>query len=181
MPKVLSVQFVVRGTVSMAVLALAVASCFAQGATSANKFQLLKAGKLPRPMLMHGTAIVGNRMYVMGGNFEEQLPSGKVIDHWPKAVYSAEIKADATLGAWRPETPLPETRAYIENSVQVINDRIYILGGNVHPTETSIESDYRHSNDVLWTRVNRDGTLAPWQKSEPFRDCLLYTSDAANE
>lgn len=147
---------------------------------SGGKFQLLEAGKLPRPLLLHGAAVVGNRLYIIGGNFEEHSTTG-VVDHWPKTVHSAPIGADATLGVWRKETPLPESRAYIENSVQVINDRIYVLGGNVHPLETSAENDFKHSNDVLWTRINADGTLDSWQKSEPFGERRSCAASCASD
>jgi hypothetical protein len=149
-------------------------------AQTGSKFQLLEVGRLPRPLLLHGAAVVGNRLYIIGGNFEEKTEAG-TVDHWPTTVYSASINPDATLGVWRRETPLPQTRAYIENSVQVINDRIYVLGGNVHMQETSPEGEFKHSNDVLWTRVKPDGTLDALQKSEPFGERRSCAASCATD
>ncbi|MGI8905314.1 MAG: Kelch repeat-containing protein [Candidatus Sumerlaeaceae bacterium] len=127
-------------------------------------FSLAKSGKLPVPTMMHGTAVVGSRVYIFGGNFEQAPGSG---GGWINDVYSAPVQGQGTLGEWRKEEPLPERRAYIGNAVQVINNHIYIVGGSVFQAQNSADNGVQ-SQDVLWTTVGADGKLSTWQKSQPF-------------
>lgn len=123
-------------------------------------FSPLRCTKLPAAMQMQGSAVIGNRLYTFGGASNQ--------GGWLNDVISAEIRSDGTLGTWRNETPMPERRHYIGQSVEVVNDRIYIIAGTIAPTKDATEGQTRSTNDVLWTKVRPDGTLEEWRKSEPF-------------
>jgi hypothetical protein len=128
-------------------------------------FSLAKAGKLPVATMMHGSAVVGTRLYLLGGNYEKL---GSPDSGWVADVYSAPISTNGTLGEWRKEESLPERRAYIGNAVQVINNHIYIVGGSTYDANNSGDNGAHISQEVVWTTVGADGKLAPWQKSQPF-------------
>jgi len=86
------------------------------------------------------------------------------------------------LGTWREETPLPDMRSYISQSVEVVHDRIYIIGGGLAATTNTLENQLGRANDVLWTRVNSDGTLEPWKRSQPFtNDPCACTATSSND
>lgn len=123
-------------------------------------FSLLRCTPLPVGTQMHGCAVVGQRVYVMGGNADNR--------GWTMEVSSAPILPNFYLGAWRRERSLPEYRSYISQSVEVVNDRIYIVGGSVADTSATRDQDLKHVDDVLWTRVRSDGTLEEWRRSERF-------------
>lgn len=128
-------------------------SAFAQPAA----FSVPKCTDMLAPVQMHGSAVVGKRLYVFGGDDNKG---------WTNSAASAEITASGRLGEWRPEAPLPERRAYISQAVEVVNNRIYIVGGSIaaDPTSTVTNS----AKDVLWTEVKPDGTLGEWKHSDPF-------------
>lgn len=123
-------------------------------------FALLSCTRLPIPRQMHGAAVVGARLYVMGGILN--------VGGWTPSVISAPIMQGGALGAWREEQPMPEMRSYISQSIEVVNDRIYVIGGGVAATTNTLEAELSRANDVLWTRVNADGTLQEWKRSLPF-------------
>ncbi len=136
-------------------------------------FSLMRCTPLPMARQMHGAAVVGNRLYVLGG-----------IEHvggWTGSVISAPILKGGALGPWRQERPMPELRNYISQSVEVVNDRIYVVGGGVVETTNTQEDQLTRAKDVLWTRVNRDGTFQRWWRSEPFTEtpasCIATASN----
>ena len=132
----------------------------AQTPAQAPVFALKRCTNLPEPVQMHGCAVVGNRIYVFGG--------GATRTGWTNDVYSAPIEMDGSLGQWRREQPMPERRFYTGTSIEVVNSRIYVVGGNIAPLATSVEKDQVFATDALWTSVLSDGSLAPWQHSAPF-------------
>jgi hypothetical protein len=136
-------------------------------------FALLSCTRLPIPRQMHGAAVVGARLYVMGGISN--------VGGWTPSVISAPIMQGGALGSWRDERPMPEMRNYISQSVEVVNDRIYVVGGGVAPTTNTLEKDLVRANDVLWTQVNADGTLQEWRRSAPFTQtptsCIATSSN----
>ncbi len=148
----------------------------ADGQQQQPVFPLMHTTKLPEARQMHGSAVVGNRLYVFGG---ATLKQG-----WSNDVLSAEILPTAQLGPWKREaTALPERRSYICQSVEVINDRIYIIGGNVAPAANTPEKTVLDAQDILWSSVQPDGSLGPWRKSDPFPGVpisCLATSAADN-
>lgn len=141
-------------------LALCCASILSAQAPAAAPaaFALKQCTKLPLPRQMHGCAVLGTRVYVFGGATTKQ---------WENDVLSADITPDGNLGQWRPELAMPERRHYISNSVEVVNNRIYVIGGAVAPQPGSTEAQNIAIADVLWTSVKPDSTLNPWRKSTP--------------
>ncbi|MBN1901734.1 hypothetical protein JW926_10465 [Candidatus Sumerlaeota bacterium] len=108
---------------------------------------------LPDQIQMHGSAVLGNFLYVFGGN---KAPEG-----WTTSVRMAPIHQDGSLGNWGDTTPLPSPRAYIANSALALNDVVYIIGG--------LESDPgKKHNTAIWSRPRPDGHLEPWLESPPF-------------
>ncbi len=139
---------------------------------------LPEIGKLPYNMQMHGTAIVGNRIYVFGGD----LAGGVNETLWTNKVQSAPIDITSrSFGEWRDEEPLPELRAYLNNCVEVVNDRIYIVGGSSFKSAT-IENAVQRVNTVLWTQVGADGKLKPWTVSKSFPgDGVVLSASCSTE
>lgn len=119
-----------------------------------------KCTELPVARQMHGSAVVGDRLYVFGG--------GEDVTGWTDSVISADIDPAKGLGQWKPERPMPDRRHYIGNSVEVVNNRIYVVGGSVAASSASLAGTVQSRHDVVWTSVQPDGTLAPWRTSAPF-------------
>jgi len=120
------------------------------------------------PMLferqMYGAGILGNYIYILGGN----SPGRNYIT----SVNKARINADGTLGYWEETTPLPSGRSYIENSTLVLNDIVYIVGG-LDGLKSSCPSS------ILWSRPQAGGHLEPWRESPPYDGRGLHCSVAA--
>ncbi len=161
------------------VLSATVLACcltvFAQNLPQATPppFSLLQCTRLPIPRQMHGAAVVGARLYIMGGIAN--------VGGWTNSVLSAPIMQGGSLGTWREERPMPENRNYISQSIEVVNDRIYVIGGGVAETTNTQEENLTRAKDVLWTRVNADGTLQEWKRSDPFTQvptsCIATSSN----
>ncbi len=102
---------------------------------------------------MHGAAVLGDYLYVFSGIQGDDLPTA--------SVQKARIRADGQLDAWTETTPLPANRTYIGNSTLVLNDIVYIIGGDVEHTAQC------HTT-AIWSRPGPDGNLEPWSESPPF-------------
>jgi hypothetical protein len=124
------------------------------GATCAWAQSLYKeTTPLPEIRQMHGAAVLGDYLYVFGGN---KNPEG-----YTQSVNKAPINPDGSLGEWSDTTPLPSRRSYIPNSTLALNDIVYIVGGLDGATEKKF-------NTAIWSRPMADGNLEPWQESPPF-------------
>jgi hypothetical protein len=97
-------------------------------------------GTLPVAMYGMGYAATKGRFYLIGGYDD--------TDHSTSSVYSAPINPDGTLGSFREEISLPDTRGY--NSCFVIKNKLYVVCGNTN------------TNDIYQTTINNDGTLNSW-------------------
>ena len=65
---------------SIAMLAFGVmtaSSAYCQQPAESPQLSLLRCNKLLQPTQMHGTAVVGNRIYIFGGNV---LPKGQPVE-----------------------------------------------------------------------------------------------------
>jgi len=124
-----------------------------------------EATALPAARQMHGAAVLGDYLYVIGGAQE--------VVGWVPSVIKARILPDKTLGPWEETTALPEPRAYIENSTIALNDVLYVVGGFNGTTN-------ENKRTVYWTKPMYEGHLAPWNESAPFLntglDCLTVVS-----
>lgn len=133
---------------------------------------LPRCGRTPLPVHRHGAAILGRRLYVIGGG----TPQG-----WTTAVSSGVIGDDGRISDWRNEIPLPEFRSYIGSAVTVVGNRLYVAGGNTCRRPNTDDKELRKTADVLWTEVGPDGMLKPWRRSIPFPgpplSCVAACSD----
>lgn len=131
---------------------------------AATTFNTKRCNPLPQPRQLHGCAVVGSRLYVIGGSNDTQMFND---------VSSAEIQPDGNLGAWRNESALPDYRRSISTSVEVVNSRIYVIGGASVQNATDTAARLVRTKDVLWTTVEPTGALKEWQRSAPFDEVPL--------
>lgn len=147
-PHVLVIVFLVLGGVSTPIAA----------GPAEEPFDLTTIGTLPIPTVMHGSAVVGSRLYIFGGNTE---PGG-----WTQDVWSAQINSVDGLEEWRNEAPLPLMSAYFSNSTVVSGEYIYIFGGSRYAKREAGDNEGRAATNYLWTKAGKDGVLEPWRTSE---------------
>jgi len=126
---------------------------------------------LPQPRAFHGTAVMGDYLYVLGGSTLSKSKEGKTVQNVDSSVHSAKISAGSSIGEWTLEnwsqnTPLPAPLHYIGNSTLVLNDVVYVIGGGLDPLSRTV------SNVAYWSKPLNDGRLTPWQKSRPFGEGL---------
>lgn len=117
---------------------------------------LPQVGKLPVPTQMHGTAVIGERLYILGG----ENASG-----WSNTVYSAPVGGDGKVGAWRSEVSLPVRISYLNNSLEVVGNRIYIIGGTVAADAGTPEVQLVRNQEIFWTETGEEGVLNAWRKA----------------
>ena len=97
---------------------------------------------LPVALFWSQVIMTKNRVYLIGGRNGATYLS---------TVYTATINADGTLGTWIIDTPLPISVSNMQ--IIVINNRVYLLGGNINGIPLST---------VYTTTINTDGTLGTW-------------------
>jgi hypothetical protein len=119
---------------------------------------LQTAKPLPIPTQMYGTAVLGDYLYVIGGN--SYVP-GTIDDLWQTSVWRSFIYPDGSLDDWEKSTPLPANRSYIENLTITLNDVVYVVCGYNGVTDTKYKN-------ILWTRPLANGELEPWRESLPY-------------
>lgn len=114
--------------------------------------------QLPGPRQMYGSVVLGDYIYLIGGNNQGKgdSPEGYTTD-----VERAMIKPDGTLASWGKTTPLSSSRSYINNSTIALNDVVYIGGG--YDGKKDI-----HCNNIMWTRPLPNGHLENWRESVSF-------------
>lgn len=122
-----------------------------------------KASPMLAPRAFHGSAVLGDYIYVIGGSIVGTV-NGKKGEIATKDVEYAHINSDGTLGAFQNTTPLGQPRHYINNSTLVLNDTVYVIGGS------SAILNGKRTNTVAWTRPKSDGSLEPWRESQPFAE-----------
>jgi Kelch motif len=147
----------VRVLLALAILASTVWSAAAQSEAS----QYFETLELPVGREKHGAAVVGDYLYVFGG--EVLQPDGTTA--FTAASSFAPIRPDGQIGTWRATSPLPAAIAYIGNSVIVRGRVIYIAGGSVRqrPEATGVASRI-----VLMAAQLSEGQLSAWIPSDPF-------------
>lgn len=128
------------------------------------------AGQLPEGLDLHGSAVVGSRLYIFGG---------KKAGAWNNQAWSAELRSNGSLGQWRDEATLPQFATHIGSLVEVFNDRIYIMGGLRVASADITEKTITTAKEVLWTRVGADGKLEEWKQSEPLEKPLAHGASCA--
>lgn len=99
-----------------------------------------------------GAAVYNNRLYIVGG--QTNASSGGVT-----TVEYADINPTGTLSSWSTTgmSALPSARH--NHSVQIYNDRIYLIGGNSNGTL---------QDNVYYAKLNSDGTMNSWVQTSSF-------------
>lgn len=118
---------------------------------------------LPVPRAFHGSAVLGDYLYVIGGG--TYVPQGNQVTHNPDldtTVFKVPIAANSQIGQWTTTTSIPSPRYYINQSTVVLNDVVYVIGGS---TQAVGGDSY---NTAIWAKPLQDGTLTPWVTTEPF-------------
>lgn len=115
---------------------------------------------MPAERDTHGSAIVGNSLFVIGGaETKAWKPTASVL--------RADIQTSKALGFWESVTPLPKKVLYIGTSVVSLGNKLYVVGGQERTDDRSGDSgDKVILNSVLYTTVAPDGSLSPWVESE---------------
>lgn len=106
------------------------------------------ATPLPEPVFFPSAAAWNGRVYVTGGWNGSSLVN---------KVYSAEVQADGSLGAWIAQKSLPEA---VYTHAAVSDGTLYVLGGTVNGGNDI-------QNTVYFAKINADGTLSDWASTTP--------------
>ncbi len=123
--------------------------CFAQQPI----YKMTQSLSMPRQM--YGTAVLGDYLYVIGGNIQGK---GDSEEGYVTTVEKALINPDGTIGKWTQTTPLSKKRSYIHNSTLVLNDIVYVVMGTEGAAGIAAKT-------ILWTRPKPNGDLEPWRES----------------
>jgi len=118
---------------------------------------------MPMPRQMYGSAVLGNYLYLLGGNEPDK--------DYLKSVQMAHITETGALENWQDTTPLPVSLSYIENTTLALNDVLYVVGGWDGITEKCM-------NVIHWTRPKADGHLEGWRTSPPYPGMGIQCSTA---
>jgi len=113
---------------------------------------------MPLARAYHGSAVLGNYLYVVGGKVEDPAGSSNPDD---TIVLVSRIAPNGQLSQWVPTKPLPHPRYQIMNSTVSINDTMYVVGGSNQVWEGD------RYDTILWTRPMPNGDLQPWRESDP--------------
>lgn len=119
-------------------------------------YKITEPLKIPRQM--YGTVILGDYIYIIGGNIQGQ---GDNPEGYVTSVEKAKINPDGTLGKWEATTSLPRNRCYINNSTLALNDIVYVVMGTEGVGGTAAKT-------IFWTKPRADGNLEPWRESIPY-------------
>lgn len=103
---------------------------------------------LPVAVFFPSAAFWNGRLYVAGGWTGSELSAG---------VYSAEVRADGSLGPWVAQRPLPEG---VYTHAAVSAGTLYVLGGSINGGNIIF-------NGVYAARIAADGGLEPWRLDTP--------------
>jgi hypothetical protein len=110
-------------------------------------------GALPHVARHHAMAIVGDRLYVVGG--EPKRVAGQP-DTAVAGVWSASIDGAGRIGGFRDETSLPAPRTW--HSVLVYDSQLIVAGGALHA------GLFTTGTDQLWiSEVATDGSLGSFR------------------
>jgi len=158
----------------VASFAVALVAAFAAPAALSQQNEFIVPAKpLAGARGFHGSAVLGNYLYVFGGTLDPD-GAGKTIEKATSTVMKAPILPTGETGPWEETTPLPQPRHYIGNSTLVVNDMVCILGGSNAPLNGTVFAT------ALYTRPLPNGTLLPWTESAPFGNSGLTTVTAVS-
>jgi len=112
---------------------------------------------LPQFLVMHGTVVMGDFLYVVGGIEGPGAGTGLPT----RNVLRSRISNDGNLAPWVFDTPLPANRHYIASSTFGLNGVLYVVGGKDGATT-------RYYNNAVWSRPDANGVLSPWRETPAF-------------
>lgn len=134
----------------------------------ASRF-IYEARDLPKGRGFHGSAVMGDFLYVFGGSSTTTPSDGNGqngLEEVDTTVIKSQILSGGQLGEWEVTTPLPKTLHYIGASTIALNDVVYIVGGS------TLAASGTYYNTAIWSKPLPDGTLMPWRESRPFGEKL---------
>ncbi len=107
---------------------------------------------LPTERAYSGAVAYNNRMYFMGGRTNAGVTT---------AVHIADVTPNGKLGTWTSSgNTLPAANQF-DPSVQVYNDRLYVIGGASSTTAAP-------TNTTQFTKINSNGTINAWVQTTSF-------------
>jgi hypothetical protein len=122
--------------------------------------QYFQTQSLPSGRQMHGASVIGDYLYVFGGNETD-------VGFTTSSLF-APISEDGQVGRWQSTTPLSTPGGvpitYIGNSTVTRGRIVYVCGGNVNDGGQVNLS----SNIVMMAAQMNDGHLSRWLPSRPF-------------
>jgi hypothetical protein len=122
---------------------------------------------LPVGRAMHGSAVLGDNLYVFGGNVDGGLPAQLMNEGgFTSSVMRTSILPNGQTGPWKNDRTLPQIRAYITNSTVSLNDVVYVVGGT-DGLEDLGQQGTKYKTALI-SRIGADGNLTPWVESIPF-------------
>jgi hypothetical protein len=125
--------------------------------TFAESEFIKQVNSLPVARGFHGTVVLGDFLYVIGGSaLVDDLQVPAITTH------VARIFPDGQLSQFLTTSRLPQSRHYISNSTLVLNDTVYVIGGGEEIVGGA------NSKTIAWTRPTPSGMLEPWRESAPF-------------
>ncbi|MGB0563948.1 MAG: Kelch repeat-containing protein [Spirulinaceae cyanobacterium] len=108
-----------------------------------------EVGQLPEPRTVHAVAIVGDRLYVIGGTREFEKGTA-VFD----TVFAADIAADGTVGEFEQLEPFPTTISWV--TATVVGEQIVAIAG-----KTNFAGGV--SGEVWSAQVDESGALSAFE------------------
>lgn len=154
---------------SLLALSLSTALLLPSGLSAQASRFIYETRDLPKGRGFHGSAVMGDYLYVFGGS-STTIPTGadgtdgkEEVD---LSVIKSQILPGGQLGEWTSTTPLPRAEHYIGASTIALNDVVYIVGGS------SLPANGEYYNTAIWSKPLPDGTLMPWRESRPFGEKL---------
>lgn len=107
---------------------------------------------LPTERAYSGAVAYNNRMYFMGGRTSAGVTT---------AVHIADVTPNGKLGTWTSSgNTLPSANQF-DPSVQVYNDRLYVIGGASSTTAAP-------TNTTQYSKINSNGTINAWVQTTSF-------------
>lgn len=127
-----------------------------------------RTAPLPIGRQMHGAAVIGDFLYVVGGALDDA--SG-----YTQTVQVGRILDTGEISGWTETTPLPQPRVYLGNCTFSRGAILYVCGGNIITSDRKVNIA---APDVLMARANAAGGLSSWVASARFPGPPVQSSAA---
>lgn len=109
------------------------------------------SSKLPQPTFGHGSVVVNERLYILGGRSTANVPLNAV--YWGKIIgFDGSIKAYYQPNTWTAVAPLPVP--LYRPAVAAFEGRIYVIGGQ--------DQNNRPQATVYYAMVEPAGNIRSW-------------------